>query len=154
MWEKYPNFGRNTISWESWWNQVVKKTFDGHLPKNADINSLASELISDFKTTKCWKLAEVGHTKPDREIFDHALKVHMNACPAECLHIGDDLEKDFRGARAAGWHALLVTNKEYKDIGPVSCALISGKLDPVSMLLGSTSLTVSLRNLHSGFGFR
>lgn len=158
MWNKHPNFGKTTISWESWWTQVVQKTFDGHLPKKADINSLAVDLINDFKTTKCWYLAdganeilsilknrgitigvisnfdprlteilhnvniydkidfivtsfEIGYTKPDREIFDHALKILVNISPKECLHIGDDLQNDYKAARDAGWNALLVTNK-------------------------------------------
>ncbi|XP_026759991.2 rhythmically expressed gene 2 protein-like [Galleria mellonella] len=55
---KYPNFGKCTISWEEWWRQVVKRTFDGHLPVSSDVNSVATELIEDYKTAKCWSAAE------------------------------------------------------------------------------------------------
>ncbi|WP_242927923.1 YjjG family noncanonical pyrimidine nucleotidase [Pontibacter vulgaris] len=42
-----------------------------------------------------------GHKKPDKRIFEHALE-RINVNPAECLMIGDNLECDVEGARAAG----------------------------------------------------
>ncbi|KAM3956893.1 haloacid dehalogenase-like hydrolase domain-containing protein 3 [Aphomia sociella] len=53
---------------------------------------------------------EFGHSKPDEKIFKHALE-RSNRCPkaSESLHIGDDVKKDYEGARLAGWHAVLVT---------------------------------------------
>ncbi|XP_068619999.1 rhythmically expressed gene 2 protein-like [Battus philenor] len=157
MWNKYPNFGKNIISWEDWWGQVIKKTFNGQLPKTADIDCLASKLINDFRTTKCWCLAEggddllnifknrgislgvisnfdprlievlhnvniynkfdfvlnsfdIGVAKPDRKIFEYALTIlSKDIIPEECIHIGDDVEKDYLAARAAGWNGILIS---------------------------------------------
>jgi putative hydrolase of the HAD superfamily len=44
----------------------------------------------------------VGHAKPDRKIFDHALKM-ASATASESIMIGDDLAVDIVGAREAGW---------------------------------------------------
>lgn len=43
-----------------------------------------------------------GHAKPDRKIFDHALKL-AKATKEESIMIGDDLAVDIVGAREAGW---------------------------------------------------
>jgi putative hydrolase of the HAD superfamily len=48
-----------------------------------------------------------GFVKPDRRLFDIALK-RVQVAPAEALHVGDSLREDYRGARAAGLHALLL----------------------------------------------
>ncbi|KAH8704508.1 haloacid dehalogenase [Phaeosphaeriaceae sp. PMI808] len=56
---------------------------------------------------------DVGHEKPDQRIFDAALTLATSedstlSADFEKLYVGDDLEKDFGGARAAGWHAVLL----------------------------------------------
>jgi putative hydrolase of the HAD superfamily len=43
-----------------------------------------------------------GHAKPDRKIFDHALKL-AKATKEESIMVGDDLAVDIVGARNAGW---------------------------------------------------
>jgi putative hydrolase of the HAD superfamily len=51
--------------------------------------------------------AELGHAKPDRAIFEHALE--LAGVPAEAaLHAGDSLREDVEGALAAGLRAVLV----------------------------------------------
>ncbi|KAJ2954161.1 hypothetical protein O0L34_g2391 [Tuta absoluta] len=60
MWKKYPNFGKTSLEWEQWWKQVVKLTFGGQLPAQANIDVIAKRLIDEFKTTKCWCQAEGG----------------------------------------------------------------------------------------------
>lgn len=58
---------------------------------------------------------EVGSSKPEKKIFDEALqKCKTILKPCESLHIGDDLHKDYEGARAAGWHALLIGTRKYE----------------------------------------
>ncbi|KAG6446960.1 haloacid dehalogenase-like hydrolase domain-containing protein 3 [Manduca sexta] len=157
MWEKHPNFGKDTITWEGWWRQLVKLTLKDHLPASADVATLADTLINEFKTKRCWCIADggdniicslrkqgvsvgiisnfdprlddilknlnlhdvfefiltsykSGFSKPDKRIFEYALKLCKQPVePNEALHIGDDLQKDYEGARSAGWHALLVT---------------------------------------------
>jgi putative hydrolase of the HAD superfamily len=51
--------------------------------------------------------AEVGEAKPGRAIFDHALEL-VGAQPGEAVHVGDSLENDVAGARAAGIRPVLV----------------------------------------------
>jgi FMN phosphatase YigB (HAD superfamily) len=61
---------------------------------------------------------DVGHEKPDHRMFDAATAMLEEVLLAEHsettsdtfekLYVGDDLEKDFDGARTAGWHAVLV----------------------------------------------
>ena len=51
--------------------------------------------------------AELGHAKPDRAIFEHALAL-AGARADAALHAGDSLEADVEGALAAGLRAVLV----------------------------------------------
>jgi putative hydrolase of the HAD superfamily len=51
--------------------------------------------------------AELGHAKPDRAIFVHALEL-AGADPGAALHAGDAPEEDVGGALAAGLRAVLV----------------------------------------------
>ncbi len=51
--------------------------------------------------------SEIGAEKPSGEIFRHAVRV-MGISPADSLHVGDDLERDGAGARAAGLATFLV----------------------------------------------
>ena len=53
-------------------------------------------LVDDVVTS-----AELGVAKPDRRIFEHALGL-AGATPADSVHVGDDVEADIEGARAAG----------------------------------------------------
>ena len=56
---------------------------------------------------------EVGVTKPDVEIFHRACR-HAGVNPAECWHVGDDLEADVRGSRTAQMHAVWLNRKGQK----------------------------------------
>ena len=51
--------------------------------------------------------SEVGHPKPDRAIFDGAA-VKLGLPASQILHIGDSIEMDLNGARAAGFMALQI----------------------------------------------
>lgn len=161
MWRKYPNYGKSSISYEKWWSEVVKKTLQDHVPVATNLDIIANKLIDEYKTSKCWCIADganelidviknslnveigvisnfdprlneimrnldlihkfhfiltsydVGYSKPDERIFTSALKItKKDIKPYEALHVGDDLEKDYKGARAAGWHAILVNPNE------------------------------------------
>jgi putative hydrolase of the HAD superfamily len=51
--------------------------------------------------------AELGHAKPEREIFEHALE--LAGAPADrAVHVGDSPEADVEGALAAGLRAVLI----------------------------------------------
>jgi putative hydrolase of the HAD superfamily len=46
--------------------------------------------------------AEFGAAKPDPAIFARALELAGGIAPADAVHVGDDVEADVEGARAAG----------------------------------------------------
>ncbi len=79
---------------------------------------------------------EIGCAKPDPRIFAAACR-RLNLEPAQVLHIGDDLELDIRGARAAGMATAWVRRAgsavlvESPDDGPVVL-----DLDELVQLLG------------------
>lgn len=50
--------------------------------------------------------SELGCEKPDPEIF-RSVERTMRKTPDQILHLGDSHSRDFEGARAAGWSALL-----------------------------------------------
>jgi putative hydrolase of the HAD superfamily len=52
--------------------------------------------------------AELGVAKPDAAIFMAALDLAGGVAPGDALHVGDSVEADVTGARAAGLHAVLV----------------------------------------------
>ncbi|KAH7077617.1 HAD-like domain-containing protein [Paraphoma chrysanthemicola] len=61
---------------------------------------------------------DVGHEKPDRRIFDAATQLLADSLKEdgaglttndfEKLYVGDEIEKDYIAARAAGWDAVLL----------------------------------------------
>ncbi len=67
---------------------------------NADIGRIGIGDLFDVSVAA----HELGVGKPDRRIFEHACE-RAGVLPAQVLHVGDDLELDVRGARAAGMHA-------------------------------------------------
>jgi len=65
----------------------------------------------DFVVTS----AEVGYQKPEQGIFDVAkARAGMSKEDGkgvwECVHVGDNFEKDVRGATGAGFHAVFLPN--------------------------------------------
>jgi putative hydrolase of the HAD superfamily len=52
--------------------------------------------------------SEIGHAKPDKNIFKHALK-NLKLKPSEAVHIGDLYEHDILGAVNFGMRAILYT---------------------------------------------
>ncbi|MBK1876592.1 HAD-IA family hydrolase [Pelagicoccus mobilis] len=55
--------------------------------------------------------SEIGHEKPDREIFSHC-EAKLELTPEQILHIGDSFQHDIEGASAAGWNAIRIVNEE------------------------------------------
>jgi HAD superfamily hydrolase (TIGR01509 family) len=53
----------------------------------------------------------VGAIKPHPEIFVEAARL-LGATPERILHVGDDWAADVVGARAAGWHAAYLRNRQ------------------------------------------
>jgi putative hydrolase of the HAD superfamily len=56
---------------------------------------------------------EVGFPKPSRVIFEQAAS-KLGVASENILHVGDSSEMDFRGAKSAGFQALLLRRNEQK----------------------------------------
>ena len=110
----------------------------GRLGRSINVNASNSdyyEKVSQVNTDLDLVITsyEAGEEKPSRLIFDVArrqarLLAHQNAhthgsAPAGvdelkdwvCVHVGDDYEKDYRGAIDAGWHSYLLPRGEVQD---------------------------------------
>ncbi|XP_022110783.1 haloacid dehalogenase-like hydrolase domain-containing protein 3 isoform X2 [Acanthaster planci] len=48
-----------------------------------------------------------GHQKPGAEMFQMAME-RLNVRPEECLHVGDNVQQDYEGARAVGMAAVVL----------------------------------------------
>lgn len=84
---------------------AVISNFDSRL-----INILIG-LNADHWFEEIYVSSRVGHAKPDRRIFELALRNHgLNAKSA--AHVGDSEENDWRGAKAAGLKGLLVDRSQ------------------------------------------
>jgi putative hydrolase of the HAD superfamily len=80
---------------------VVVSNWDSSLPEWIDRTGL-SGLVDGAVSS-----AVVGHAKPSPHIFEAALEL-AGVAPEEALHVGDSLQGDVAGARAAGVRALLI----------------------------------------------
>lgn len=74
---------------------AVISNFDGRLRRVLNHLGVSAHFENLFISS------ELGCEKPDRGIFQQALDV-MDAEPARCIHAGDDPERDWAGAAAAG----------------------------------------------------
>ena len=83
---------------------AVVSNFDTRLPPLLDALGLAAF----FDAVVC--SGEAGAAKPDGAIFAHALET-LGVEASEALHVGDNREADYDGARAAGIEALLVDRR-------------------------------------------
>ena len=75
--------------------------------------------------------AEIGHAKPDRAIFAEAAD-RLGVAAHQILHVGDSVEDDWKGARAAGMHAALLVRDGSV---PPQGAEVVRSLDGISSLL-------------------
>ena len=67
---------------------------------------------------------DIGVNKPDRRIFDHALK-KAGAKAETSVIIGDNPDTDIAGAIAAGWNAIYFNpeNKDFPDTIKDACVV-------------------------------
>jgi putative hydrolase of the HAD superfamily len=100
---------------ESGLRLVVVSNWDTSLPGVLERLGLAAGLDAVLTS------AEVGARKPRPEIFKRALAV-AEAEPGQAVHVGDSIEEDVAGARAAGIEAVLVR----RGAGAVERAPVAG----------------------------
>ena len=95
MWQLYPEVPEVLQQLRPRFQLAVVSNFDGRLRfilQNLGISKYFSNVFIS---------SELGADKPDPEIFRRAVKVmHLDA--NEVLHVGDDPERDWKAAAAAG----------------------------------------------------
>jgi putative hydrolase of the HAD superfamily len=96
VWELYPEVPDVLEQLQPSFQLAVISNFDGRL--RLILQHLG---ISKF-LTRIFISSEIGADKPDPEIFRRALKI-IDLKPNEVLHVGDDPERDWQAASAAGF---------------------------------------------------
>ena len=95
VWELYPEVLEVLEKLSPRFKLAVVSNFDGRLRM----------ILEHLGVSKCFKnvflSSELGADKPDPEIFRRALNV-IQLQPSEVLHVGDDPERDWKAAAAAG----------------------------------------------------
>ena len=105
-WKLYPD-ATETVArlLEAGWAVAVTSNFDRRLPTLCrafpPLDRCAPLVIS----------AEVGYRKPHPEFFARAARL-VGQEPRRILHVGDDYENDYLGARGAGWQSVLVARRD------------------------------------------
>ncbi|ORX54147.1 HAD-superfamily hydrolase [Hesseltinella vesiculosa] len=82
------------------------------------LQNLQLDSFFEFVLPSC----TAGVEKPDGRIFDTALDLidDRSILCTEALHVGDDIKRDYYGARDAGWNAVLLNRIKlsYEDSNP------------------------------------
>jgi putative hydrolase of the HAD superfamily len=105
VWELYPEVIDVLKQLHGRYQLGVVSNFDGRLRvvlEQLGISKFFNEIVIS---------SEVGADKPDPFIFRRAVEL-VGVLPNESLHVGDDPEKDWQGARAAGLHVFELQRPE------------------------------------------
>lgn len=81
----------------------------------------AARLDTVIPRNRLWISEEIGVSKPNAQAFAYACD-GMNVVPEHCLYVGDQLEIDVAGARAAGMNAIHVSRPISSDFFDVHLA--------------------------------
>jgi len=95
VWELYPEVSGVLEKLQPRFQLVVVSNFDGRLRFILEHLGISKFFAHVFVSS------ELGADKPDPEIYQRALKL-MKLHPNEVLHVGDDPERDWGAASAAG----------------------------------------------------
>ncbi len=95
VWELYPEVPGVLEKLQPRFQLAVVSNFDGRLRFILEQLGISKVFAHVFVSS------EVGADKPDTEIYQRALK-SMKLHPNEVLHVGDDPERDWEAASAAG----------------------------------------------------
>jgi len=100
--------------------------FDGYLQQ---------EKLIDYFPVRVYS-SEVRYMKPDRRIFDHALRA-LNAEPQQCIFIGDRLDNDVRGPARLGMRTIHFAAKPSAPWSRGTPDFTVGRLSEVPAILAS-----------------
>jgi len=95
VWKLYPEVVEVLEQLSSRFQLAMVSNFDGRLRMILEHLGISKFFSYVFVSS------EIGADKPDPEIFRQALKF-MKLRPNEALHVGDDSERDWKAASAAG----------------------------------------------------
>ena len=95
VWDLYPEVSEVLEELRDRFQLAVVSNFDGRLRMIFEHLGLSKSFSHVFLSS------ELGADKPDPEIYRRALRLSQ-ALPNETLHVGDDPERDWQGATAAG----------------------------------------------------
>lgn len=95
VWELYPEVLGTLQTLQPRFQLAVVSNFDGRLRFILEHLGISKFFPHVFVSS------EIGADKPDPEIYRHALKL-MGLAPNEILHVGDDADRDWKAASAAG----------------------------------------------------
>src|SRR6267143_1784070 len=95
VWELYPEVLEVLENLSPRFQLAVISNFDGRLRMILEHLGISKFFKHVFLSS------ELGADKPDPEIFRRALNV-IHLAPSEVLHVGDDPERDWKAATAAG----------------------------------------------------
>ena len=95
VWELYPEVFDVLENLEPRFQLAVISNFDGRLRFILEHLGISKFFVHVFVSS------EIGADKPDPEIFRRALKI-SDLKPNEVIHVGDDPERDWEAATAAG----------------------------------------------------
>ncbi len=95
VWQAYPEVADVLEELQTRYQLAVVSSFDGRL------RIILQQLGLSHYFSHVFISSELGVDKPDPEIFRRALKLAALQ-PNDVLHVGDDPERDWKAARAAG----------------------------------------------------
>ena len=95
VWQLYPEVRAALEQLQSQFQLAIVSNFDGRLRFILQHLGISKFFAHIFISS------EIGADKPDPEIFLRALKL-LDLKPSEVLHVGDDPERDWEAASAAG----------------------------------------------------
>ena len=95
VWELYPEVVDVLTQLDPQFQLAIVSNFDGRLRVILERLGISKYFGHIFVSS------EIGADKPDPEIFRRALKF-LNLRPENVLHVGDDPERDWHAAAAAG----------------------------------------------------
>jgi putative hydrolase of the HAD superfamily len=95
VWEAYPEVVDVLTKLQPHFQLAVISNFDGRLRMILEHLGISTFFKHVFVSS------EIGADKPDPEIFRRALKF-VDLAPDQVLHVGDDAERDWKAATAAG----------------------------------------------------
>lgn len=89
---------------------------------------------------------EIGIQKPDRRIFDHALRA-VGASPQEVIMVGDNPEADIAGALSAGWRAIYF-DKRHEGNAPAGAPLAMTLQEAETIIRARSQIFVNARDAY------